>query len=111
MFTGRESWFTRDGWARALLSNSGSDLKKQLDKFSRQTSPLLVVPKDPGLRETHWTEPRMIAEVAFTEWTSDGSIRHPSFQGLREDKNPKDVVREQPAAGLGKSKNRSKRSG
>ena len=94
MFTGRESWFTRDGWARALLSNSGSDLKKQLDKFSRQTSPLLVVPKDPGLRETHWTGPKMIAEVAFTEWTSDGSIRHPSFQGLREDKSPQEVVRE-----------------
>src|SRR2546429_599317 len=34
-----------------------SDLKKQLDKFSRQTSPLAAVPKDPGLRETHWTEP------------------------------------------------------
>ena len=71
-----------------------SDLKKQLDKLSRERSPLIVVPKDPGLRETHWTEPHMVAEVAFTEWTSDGSIRHPSFQGLREDKNPKEVVRE-----------------
>src|SRR5258705_1190019 len=73
-----------------------SDLKKQLDKLSRQTSPLAVVPKDPGLRQTHWTEPKMIAEVAFTEWTSEGSIRHPSFQGLREDKNPKEVVKEEP---------------
>ena len=60
-----------------------SDLKKQLDKLSRQASPLAVVPKDPGLRETHWIQPKMIAEVAFTEWTSDGSIRHPSFQGVR----------------------------
>jgi bifunctional non-homologous end joining protein LigD len=75
-----------------------SDLKKQLDKLSRDTSPLAIAPKDPGLRETHWTEPKMIAEVAFAEWTSDGSIRHPSFQGLREDKNPKHVVRELPAA-------------
>jgi bifunctional non-homologous end joining protein LigD len=73
-----------------------SDLKKQLDKLSRQASPLAAVPKDPGWRETHWTEPKMIAEVAFTEWTSDGSIRHPSFQGLREDKNPKEVARDQP---------------
>ena len=73
-----------------------SDLKKQLYKLSRQTSSLAVVPKDPGLRQTHWTEPKMIAEVAFTEWTSDESIRHPSFQGLREDKNPKEVVRENP---------------
>src|SRR3989440_1374587 len=40
-----------------------SDLKRQLDKLSRETSPLAVVPKDPGLRETHWTEPKMISEV------------------------------------------------
>jgi bifunctional non-homologous end joining protein LigD len=53
----------------------------------------------------------MIAEVAFTEWTSDGSIRHPSFQGLRVDKKPKEVVREQPAAAAGKTTSRSKPSG
>jgi len=73
-------------------------LKKQLDKISRKNSPLVAIPKDPGLRETHWTEPELIAEVAFAEWTSDGSIRHPSFQGLREDKNAKDVVHEVAAA-------------
>jgi len=39
----------------------------------------------------------MVGEVAFTEWTADGSVRHPSFQGLREDKKAKDVVREEPA--------------
>ncbi len=48
----------------------------------------------------------MIAEVAFTEWTSDGSIRHPSFQGLREDKNPKEVVREEPKNLVGAGKRR-----
>jgi hypothetical protein len=51
---------------------------------------------DPGLRTARWTEPKLIAEVAFIEWTSDGSIRHPSFQGLREDKGPKEVVRKVP---------------
>jgi bifunctional non-homologous end joining protein LigD len=85
-----------------------TDLKKHLDKFVRATSPLTALPKDPGLRETKWTEPKMIAEVAFTEWTSDGSIRHPSFQGLREDKNPKEVVREEPSGRSAKSKSRSK---
>ena len=70
------------------------ELRKQLDKFSRETSPFASTPKDPGLREAQWTQPKLIAEVAFTEWTSAGSIRHPSFQGLREDKSPKDVVRE-----------------
>ena len=87
-----------------------SELKKHLDKLSRQTSPLTVALKDPGLRETHWTEPNMIAEVAFTEWTSDGSIRHPSFQGLREDKTPKEVVREEPLGSSRKIHTRSKRS-
>jgi bifunctional non-homologous end joining protein LigD len=87
-----------------------SDLKRKLDKFVRATSPLAVVPKEPGLRETKWTEPKIIAEVAFAEWTSDGSIRHPSFQGLREDKNPKDVVREEATSASGKSKTKPRRS-
>jgi bifunctional non-homologous end joining protein LigD len=71
-----------------------TDLQKELDKIARKSSPLTVVPNDPGLRKTHWTEPKLIAEVEFMEWTADGSIRHPSFQGLREDKGAKEVVRE-----------------
>ena len=86
------------------------ELQKQLDSISRATSPLAQIPRgEPALRQAHWTEPKLIAEVAFTEWTSDGSIRHPSFQGLREDKNPKDVVREEPTSG-GDSKTPRKRS-
>lgn len=38
--------------------------------------------------------PELVAQVDFTEWTSGGNVRHPSFQGLREDKDPRDVVRE-----------------
>jgi bifunctional non-homologous end joining protein LigD len=41
-----------------------------------------------------WTRPDLVCEVAFTEWTSEGTLRHPSFQGVREDKNPLEVVRE-----------------
>ena len=70
------------------------ELQKQLNKFVRMKPALAAIPNDPGLRQTRWTEPRLVAAVAFTEWTSDGSIRHPSFQGLREDKDPKEVVRE-----------------
>src|SRR6266446_9189420 len=87
-----------------------SDLKKQLDRFARPTSLLAVIPKEPGLRDAKWTEPKLVAEVAFTEWTSDGSIRHPSFQVLREDKNAKEVVREEPTSSARKSKPRWKRS-
>src|SRR4030095_10913371 len=75
-----------------------SELKKKLDTLVRKTSPFAFIPKDPGLREAHWTEPKLVAEVTFAEWTSDGSIRHPSFQGLREHKSAKEVSRERPAA-------------
>jgi len=42
----------------------------------------------------HWVEPRLVANVRFTGWTSDGVLRHPAFQGLREDKPASAVVRE-----------------
>jgi bifunctional non-homologous end joining protein LigD len=45
----------------------------------------------------HWVEPRLVGEVGFTEWTRDGHLRHPRFQGLRIDKDAADVVREEPA--------------
>jgi bifunctional non-homologous end joining protein LigD len=42
----------------------------------------------------HWVEPRLVGQVGFTEWTTDGQLRHPRFQGLRRDKDPAEVVRE-----------------
>jgi bifunctional non-homologous end joining protein LigD len=44
----------------------------------------------------HWVQPRLVAEVGFSEWTTGGELRHPRFQGLRDDKDPADVVREIP---------------
>ena len=45
----------------------------------------------------HWVEPRLVAEVGFSEWTTDGELRHPRYQGLRDDKDPAEVVRESPS--------------
>ncbi|MBA2349465.1 MAG: DNA ligase D [Solirubrobacterales bacterium] len=45
-------------------------------------------------REAIWVEPQLLAEVTFAEWTPDGQLRHPSYQGLRDDKEPWEVVRE-----------------
>ncbi|GAA4991815.1 non-homologous end-joining DNA ligase [Kitasatospora paranensis] len=45
-------------------------------------------------RTAHWVEPRLVARVAFTQWTRDGRLRAPRYQGLRTDKRPEDVVRE-----------------
>ena len=46
----------------------------------------------------HWIEPKLVAEIAFAEFTDDGILRHPSFIALREDKPAKEVVREVPQA-------------
>ncbi|HTS98506.1 MAG TPA: non-homologous end-joining DNA ligase [Streptosporangiaceae bacterium] len=46
----------------------------------------------------HWIEPRLVGQVGFSEWTRDGELRHPRFQGLRQDKDPADVTREVPAS-------------
>lgn len=51
----------------------------------------------PGSRGVHWVTPKLVGQVAFTEWTDDGQLRHPRFQGLRDDKEPRDVIREVPA--------------
>jgi bifunctional non-homologous end joining protein LigD len=51
---------------------------------------------DDGLprRNVHWVKPKLVAEIAFSEWTTAGKLRHPRFLGLREDKRAEDVVRE-----------------
>ncbi len=69
-------------------------LQARLAPLVRDTSPFTApVPREHA-RTAVWVEPRLVAEVAFTEWTRDGRLRHPSYKGLREDKDPADVVRE-----------------
>jgi bifunctional non-homologous end joining protein LigD len=70
------------------------DLRKRLDKLERKTPAFKKAPRGAEARRSHWVEPKLVAEVAFTEWTEDGVLRHPTFQGLREDKAASDVVRE-----------------
>jgi bifunctional non-homologous end joining protein LigD len=74
------------------------------DRFAGMSvdSPVLTRAQATGLpagewRAVHWIKPKLLCEVAFTEWTGDGHIRHPSFQGLREDKNAKEVKQEMAA--------------
>ena len=42
----------------------------------------------------HWVQPKLVAQIKFTEWTADGKLRHPVYLGLRDDKKPEDIVRE-----------------
>jgi bifunctional non-homologous end joining protein LigD len=66
------------------------------EELSKDVVPKTLVKDAPRERVATWVKPRFVAQVAFTEWTSDSRLRHPSFLGLREDKSPEEVVREKP---------------
>jgi len=71
------------------------ELRERLEPLRTDHSPFGHHPQ--GLpRNVQWVTPVLLAEVEYGEWTSDGLLRHPSFKGLREDKDPADVVRELP---------------
>jgi bifunctional non-homologous end joining protein LigD len=66
------------------------DLMKALTPLARKTSPFVEVPREVE-RDAHWVTPRIVGEVAFGEWTHSGNLRHPSWRGVRTDKDPSDV--------------------
>ncbi len=79
---------------------SARDLAGRLRTISLPT-PVLTRAETAGLgagewRAVHWVKPITLCEISFTEWTGDGRIRHPSFQGLREDKSASQVKKETP---------------
>jgi DNA ligase D-like protein (predicted ligase) len=67
-------------------------LGKQLTQLETATSPFV----GDGLprRGVHWVKPKLVAQIDFTEWTAGDKLRHPRFVGLRDDKDPKEVVKE-----------------
>ncbi|WP_437282427.1 DNA ligase D [Sorangium sp. So ce375] len=76
-------------------SKTLTTLRSRLDPIVRATAACSGAPRTRGAR---WVEPRLVAEVRFSAWTRDGRLRHPSFEGLREDRTPESVTveREQP---------------
>ena len=75
------------GFTAATLA----DLHRRLVALERETSPFADRVRERG---PHWAEPELVANFAFTEWTTDGKLRHPRFEGLRPDKDPRQVTRE-----------------
>ena len=69
-------------------------LHAKLRKLSIDQSPFADYGQRRAPRDVHWVKPELVGEVAFTEWTDEGILRHPTFQGLREDKSAREVVRE-----------------
>ena len=74
------------------------DAKELYDRLSkiRVSAPAAKDVPRSILKAAHWVKPELLCEVSFTEWTEDGHVRHPSFQGLREDKKPEEVTMEKP---------------
>jgi bifunctional non-homologous end joining protein LigD len=73
-------------------------LMSKLRPLERPEPPFDAVPKMPKVRkgDVVWVEPKLVCEVEFAEWTHDGRLRAPSYQGLREDKEAAEVRRERP---------------
>lgn len=70
------------------------ELEAAFAGLARKDAPFADPPKPRPREQAFWLEPQLVAEVRFTEWTDEGLLRHPSYQGLRTDKDPHDVRRE-----------------
>ena len=68
-------------------------LLKKFKPLEQTECPFASVPRS-GRAQANWIEPKLVAAVEFTEWTEGGALRHPSYQGLREDKPANEVKRE-----------------
>jgi bifunctional non-homologous end joining protein LigD len=80
------------GYSREVLR----DLGGRLARLERADPPFTGDDLPRGA--VHWVEPRLVAQIAFTEVTRDGRLRHPRYIGLRPDKPPEDVTLERPVA-------------
>jgi len=67
------------------------DLRARFDELAAAESPFADRVREKG---AHWVRPEPVAQVGFTGWTRDGRLRHPRYLGLRDDKDPREVVRE-----------------
>ena len=94
---------TGGGFTRAALR----DMHRRLAPLERETPPFAAKPRTN--ERPHWVEPEVIAEVKFSEWTNDGKLRQPIFLGVRDDKDPRDIVREEPR-GAGKRTRTARRA-
>lgn len=67
------------------------DLRARFDRMTQDRSPFAT---RVDVRDPNWIRPDLVAQIGFTEWTREGKLRHPRYQGLRADKSPNEVVRE-----------------
>lgn len=72
------------------------NLLARLTALAADASPFDVGAPSAPRKEVRWARPELVAAVEIAEWTAGGKLRQASFKGLREDKEPRDVVRETP---------------
>jgi bifunctional non-homologous end joining protein LigD len=79
------------------------DLRDRLGRIETDRSPFAAAdpPRGPHV---HWVKPKYVAEIGFAEWTQNDLLRQPRFEGLREDKAPRQVRRERPTVSAGSKK-------
>jgi bifunctional non-homologous end joining protein LigD len=94
--TGRLVFAGKSGTGFSL--KLGRELVDRLRKIERPQPPFAEVPRD-YRRGSRWVEPRLVAEIAYSNWTSDQVMRHPKFVALREDKPARDVRLERATPG------------
>ena len=85
---------------RAGTGFNKRNTEELITKFSdlkMKNSPFANPPRERSNEKITWLEPELVAEIKFAEWTEDNQLRHASFKGLREDKNPKGIKRESSA--------------
>lgn len=85
---------TGTGFSNRMLEQ----VYRKLAAVEVKRSPFAVPPRTN--QPAHWAQPRYVAEVRFNEWTAGGHLRQPVFLGLRDDKEPRDIVREPRIASL-----------
>ena len=72
------------------------ELLPKLRALESSRPPFANPPRGSAARGVHWLKPKLVAEVEFAGWTKDAILRAPAFKGLRSDKPPEEIVREQP---------------
>ncbi len=81
------------------------------EELENDVVPASAASDAPRVRIATWVKPRLVVQVAFTEWTTDHRLRHPAFLGIRDDKSPQEVVKEVPMPAAKAAASRSAKKG